>query len=157
MITITQTAIIPASLQRVILALVATLLCTLAHAGKSNSYDGELTLPADHRPGYQPTLRFCIEKDEMTGSFIAHSATEARFNRIWMNQHRAKTGNAAKKELIKLGAKALYRAIHKRASMNFLPDENGRVRVAKSSKNFAVDYNLHLRSSSLAFGVAVNF
>lgn len=157
MITITQTAIIPASLQRVILALAATLLCTLAHAGKSNSYDGELTLPADHRPGYQPTLRFCIEKDELTGSFIAHSATEARFNRIWMNQHRAKTGNAAKKELIKLGAKALYRAIHKRASMNFLPDENGRVRVAKSSKNFAVDYNLHLRSSSLAFGVAVNF
>ncbi len=144
-------------LQRALLAASAALLCTLAQAEAKNFNDGELTLPADHRPGYQPTLRFCIEKDENSGSFIAHSTTQARFNRIWMDQHQAKTGDAAKKELIKLAAKALYRSLHKRASMSFLPDEEGRVKIGKRNKHFAVDYNLHLRSSSLALGVAVNF
>ncbi|WP_372864277.1 hypothetical protein [Spongiibacter sp.] len=155
--TPTLTFTVTPLLQRAVLAIAAALLCSVSQAETSSVYDGELTLPADHRPGYQPTLRFCIEEDQTSGSFIAHSATQARFNRIWMNQHQAKTGKAAKKELIKLGAKALYRALHKRASMSFLPDEEGRVKLGKPNKHFAVDYNLHLRSSSLALGVAVNF
>lgn len=136
---------------------IAALVCAGVQADQAYSNGGELTLPADYQPGYQPTLRFCIERDATTGDFIALNASEARFNRIWMNQHQAKTGKAAQKELIKLGAKALYRALYTRSSMGFLPDENGRVHLAKKHSNFAVDYRLHLRSSSVAFGFAVNF
>lgn len=137
-----------------ICALVSLMLGSTATAQQGGSW---LTLPADHQPGYQPTLRYCVELDEVSGNFVAHNANEARFNRIWMNQHQAKTGSAAQKELIKLGAKAIYRLLHQRISLSYLPDEDGRVQLAHSRQSVDIDYRIHLRSSSLALGFELNF
>ena len=134
--------------------LFSLMICPAVKAQQTGAW---LTLPADHQPGYRPTLRYCVELDEVSGNFVAHNANEARFNRIWMNQHQAKTGSAAQKELIQLGAKALYRMIHRRMSLSYLPDEEGRVQLAQQSQSVNIDYRIHLRSSSLALGFELNF
>ncbi len=135
-------------------ALFSVAMSSAVHAQQGGHW---LTLPSDHEPGYRPTLRYCVELDEVSGNFVAYNANEARFNRIWMDQHQAKTGSAAQKELLKLGAKALYRMIHRHMSLSYLPDEEGRVQLAQQRQSVDIDYRVHLRSSSLALGFELNF
>ncbi len=120
---------------------------------------GEITLPADYRPGYKPSVNFLVEEDIETGTYIAHPETQARFNRLWMNQNQHKTGKQAQKALVKLGAKALYKMLYKRsdAAQNFLPNEEGKLSLNANYKKYKMDYDVHVRSSSLTLGMNVKF
>jgi hypothetical protein len=118
----------------------------------------DITLPKDQKIGYRPTLSFCIERDEVTGSFHAYNANQARFNQIWMDQKNAKQGSDAIHALVKMGIKHLYKSFYARSSgaKRFLPNEEGSIAVPKFSK-YETDYKLHLRSDSVALGVAMAF
>lgn len=119
---------------------------------------GSLTLPRNHQPGYQPTIRFCIELDKESGRYSAHNDIQARFNRIWMNQHKAKTNNDAQAELLKLAVKALYKSFYKRSAgaQRFLPDQDGRIKIQRVSR-YQLDYNVRANSDALQLGVDVSF
>lgn len=137
---------------------------SLAFAGMCNanpfsdSYGGELTLPQEHKIGYRPSMAFCIEKNATTGNYQAYSSTQARFNQVWMNQDRAKVGNAATKELFKIGVKALYKALHSRlgAVKHYVPNQNGQL-ATKTTKDYSIDYNLRVNSDTLQLGLAMTF
>lgn len=120
---------------------------------------GDITLPADYRPGYKPSIKLLVEEDVETGTYIAHPETQARFNRLWMNQEQHKTGKQAQKALVKMGAKALYKMVYQRskAAKNFLPNEEGKIALKSNYKKYKLDYDVHLRSSSLAVGMNMKF
>lgn len=119
---------------------------------------GSLTLPPNHQPGYQPTIRFCIELDKESGRYNAHNAAQARFNRVWMNQHTAKTDSDARAELVKIAVKALYKSVYQRSAsaQRFLPDQDGRIKIQRVSR-YQVDYNLRANSDALRLGVDISF
>ncbi|WP_269620077.1 hypothetical protein [Zhongshania sp. BJYM1] len=118
----------------------------------------DITLPLNQKLSYQPTISFCIERDEATGNFQAFNANEARFNRVWMDQNSAKQGNDATKALLKMGLKALYKSFHDRSdgAKRYLPDEEGRVAVSNFD-GYKTDYSVHVRSDSLTLGIALAF
>lgn len=118
----------------------------------------DITLPHDQKLGYQPTLSFCIERDTETGNYQALNANQARFNQVWMDQNNAKQGSDAIHALVKMGIKRLYKSFYARSSgaKRYLPNEEGSIAVPKFSK-YETDYRLHLRSDSVALGVAMAF
>ncbi|MBD2858175.1 hypothetical protein IB286_04075 [Spongiibacter sp. KMU-158] len=147
-------------LSKVLLACSLLFSSLAAHAESLWHRDqGEITLPADYRPGYKPSVNFIVEQDIETGTFIAHPETQARFNRLWMNQSQDKTGKQAEKALLKIGAKALYKMMYQRSksAKSFLPDEEGKLSLNSDYKKYKLDYDVHVRSSSLTLGMNVEF
>ncbi|MGJ8686633.1 MAG: hypothetical protein ACSHWQ_04085 [Spongiibacteraceae bacterium] len=142
-----------------LLSITSLMFAGLCNANQYNdSFGGELTLPQEHKIGYRPSMAFCIEKNAATGNYQAYSANQARFNHAWMNQDRAKVGGAAKKELFKIGIKALYKALHARlgAVKNYVPNQNGQL-AAKTTKDYSIDYKLRVNSDTLQLGLAMTF
>lgn len=130
--------------------------CLAQHWGAPLPND--ITLPHGQKLGYQPTLSFCIERDNATGNFHAFNANQARFNQIWMDQDNAKQGKDAIRALVKMGIKHLYKSFHERSSgaKRFLPNEDGSIAIPRFSQ-YETDYSLRVRSDSLTLGVAMTF
>ncbi|WP_414729688.1 hypothetical protein [Zhongshania aliphaticivorans] len=130
--------------------------CLSQHWGVPTPND--ITLPHDQKLGYQPTVRFCVERDKDTGNFQAFNANQARFNRVWMDQDNAKQGSDAIHTLVKMGFKRLYKSFHERSrgAKRFLPNEEGSI-AAPSFSQYKTDYIVHLRSDSVTLGVAMAF
>lgn len=130
--------------------------CQTARLEPPPRYD--IALPQHHKPGYQPSLSFCIERDATTGNFLAVNANQARFNRVWMDQDNAKQGKDAVNALVKMAVKRIYKSFHERSSgaKRFLPNEEGSIAAPNFSK-FDTDYRVHVRGDSLTLGVAVAF
>lgn len=120
------------------------------------SYVGH-TLPQSTYQGYQPSMTLFVEQDA-SGQFHAINAEHARFNRVWMNQDSAKTGNDALKALLKMAVKHLYRSIyrHAGASNYYVPDEEGRIPL-NGNQTTQLDYHFRVNSDDITIGMALSF
>ncbi|GAB3378994.1 hypothetical protein GCM10027567_22080 [Spongiibacter taiwanensis] len=119
-------------------------------------YQGH-TLPQASYAGYQPSIQVFVEQDA-SGQFHAINAEHARFNRVWMDQDRARVGNDAVKALLKMAVKHLYRLAYQRGGADrfYLPNEEGRISL-RGDDGMDLDYRLHLSSNEVMVGFEMNF
>ena len=129
----------------------------LCHSAAAEHFPGSFRqLPAapSYLDGYRPTLQFCIELDEESGRYQALSASEARFNRSWLEEDQALSGNDAQKALLKMGLRALYQSFYQRSAgaQQFLPDQDGKIKL-KRSRVPSMNYRVNVSGDSLRLGM----
>jgi hypothetical protein len=156
---INSVAIIAAQFCKPVLALILTAIGVpglAAPISEDANYIGH-TLPQEKYQGYQPSMTVFVEQDA-NGQFHAINTEQARFNRVWMNQDSARTGNDAIKALFKMAVKHLYRSVYRQAggSKYYVPDEEGRIHLSGRQKT-ELDYRLRMSSSNVEVSMKYSF